>query len=272
MLKRNIADLSEAPEGTEGFYTQNDDGSFDLQVDGPGATDVTKLKTALANERAAHKGTKGQFTGIDVTAAELQELRDAKEDLAFQLESAPKAQSPEELEDRAEIIAARKTRELDRELQQLRADNANYMDAIGQHEAAQTQRSLRDAALDAISGDKGVKIVESAREDLLPFVERSFEMNDMGEIVSRDGIGIEPGLTIRETLTEMASSGRRSHWFEQSQGAGAQGAKGGNAASANNPFKTGNLTEIAQLIKNDRSRATAMAKAAGVENPAKYGL
>ena len=272
MIKRNIATLEEAGE-LAGHYVENADGTYSLEVDGPGADDVAKLKTALAAERGAHKDTKGRYTGIDMTAAEIQELRDRADDLNFQLEAAPKAASPEELEDRAELLAARKTRELDRELSTLREQNQSFSDAIKAHEGAATQRSLRDAAIDALAGDKGVKIVDSAREDLIPFVERSFEMNDLGEIVSKDGVGLEPGLTVRETLTEMQASGRRSHWFSQSAGAGAAGSKSGAPAGGPNPFSKDSfsLTEIDQLVKSDPSRARALAKAAG-ESPAKYGL
>ncbi len=271
MLKRTIESLEEA--GDLASYYVEVDGGYELQVDGPGASDVAKLKTALAAERSAHKETKSRFSGIDMDATEIQALRDRADDLSFQLESAPKATDPQEMEDRAELLAARKTRELDRELQTLREQNSTYSEAIKMHEGAATQRTMRDAALDAISGDKGVKLVDSAREDLLPFVERSFEMNDLGEIVSKEGVGLEPGLTIRESLTEMQASGRRSHWFAQSAGAGAAGNKAGTPAGGPNPFAkdTFSLTEIGSLVKSDPSRAKALAKAAG-ENPAKFGL
>lgn len=271
MIKRRIESLEDA--GDLASYYVETDGGYELQVDGPGSEDVSKLKQALAAERSAHKETKSRYTGIDLSATEIQELRDRADDLSFQLESAPKAADPQELEDRAELLAARKTRELDRELQSLREQNSSYTNAIQMHEAAQTQRTMRDAALDAISGDKGVQLVDSAREDLLPFVERSFELNDLGEIVSKDGVGLEPGLTIRESLTEMQASGRRSHWFKQSAGAGAAGSKSGTPAGGPNPFQkeTFNMTEIGALVVSDPARAKALAKAAG-ENPAKFGL
>lgn len=271
MIKRRIESLEDAGD-LASYYTEVD-GGYELQVDGPGADDVSKLKQALANERAAHKETRAKYAGIDMTADEIRALRDNNEDLQFQLESAPKASDPQELEDRAELLAARKTRELDRELATLREQNSSYVNAIQMHEAAANQRTMRDAAMDAISGDKGVQLVDSAREDLLPFVERSFEMNDLGEIVSKDGVGLEPGLTIRETLNEMQASGRRSHWFKQSAGAGAAGNKSGTPAAGPNPFAkdTFNMTEIGRLVGSDPARAKALAKAAG-ENPAKFGL
>jgi hypothetical protein len=272
MIKRRITSLEEAPEGLASYYVESGDG-FALEIDGPGPEDVEKLKAALANERESHKATKSRFSGVDLTADEIQQLRDEADDLRFQLENAPKARDPQEMEDRAELLAARKTRELDRELQALREQNSSFNEAIKLHEAAANQRMLRDAAMDAVSGDKGIKLVDSAREDLIPFVERSFEMNDLGEIVSKEGIGLEPGLTIREALNEMQASGRRSHWFAQSTGAGASGSKGGAAAGGPNPFAKDsfNMTEIGRLIKSDPARAKALAKAAG-ESPAKFGL
>ena len=272
-MKYRIDSLDEAGEHA-GLYKETDGGGYVLAVEGVPSDlsgDVSRLKNSLDSERSAHKETKNKFSGVDLTAGEIQALRDEAEDLRYQMENAPK-RDESNIEERAELLAGRRTREMDRELAQLREDKTSYMQAIELHEAAASQRLMRDAALDAISGKDGVKLVDSAREDLLPFVERSFAVNEMGEIVSKDGVGLEPGMSIKEILNDLQASGRRAHWFEGNTSAGASG--GASAGqSGDNPFKaeTRNMTEASRLVNNDPARAKAMIRAAG-ENPSRYGL
>jgi len=62
MLKRRIESLEDAGD-LAGYYVEAD-GGYELQVDGPGSEDVSKLKQALAAERSAHKETKSRFAGM----------------------------------------------------------------------------------------------------------------------------------------------------------------------------------------------------------------
>ena len=61
MIKRKIESLEDAGD-LAGYYVEAD-GGYELQVDGPGSEDVTKLKAALAAERSAHKETKSRSLG-----------------------------------------------------------------------------------------------------------------------------------------------------------------------------------------------------------------
>ena len=271
MLKAVINDIEEAGAAAE-FYVEKD-GKYELQVEGMKTEgDIERLQRALANEREAHKSTKEGFSWVgELSAAEVQELRDAREDLTYQLENAPK-QDEAMIEERAERLAARQTRGLERQLAEIQAERDAHLNAISLHEAAQGQRLIKDSVEAALSGSDALKLAEGAIADVVPFAERVMEVRD-GRVVAREGIeGVDPGASFTDVLADIQASGRRKHWFPASTGAGAQG---GDAAGnlAGNPFagENRNMTEIGRLIKADPNKARALAKAAG-DNPARYGL
>jgi DNA-binding transcriptional MerR regulator len=276
MLKFLIDSLDGVDDSLHGFYTPTDDGKFQLQLDGGPqdlSGDVQRLKGALEKERDAHKQTKSKYAGLDgVTLEEIQELRDKAEDLEYQLEKAGKP-NDEAIEERAEKLAARQTRKLEEQIAALQGEKDSYLNAIALHEAAANQRKIKDAVEAALTGDDALSIVDSAREDIIPFAERIMTINDDGEVVSKDGVGFEPGLSFSEVLGDIQASNRRGHWFKQNKSAGANGGDG-NQAGGPNPFKAGptfNLTKASQLVKEDPKRARALIMAAG-ESPTKFGL
>jgi len=272
MLKAIYETAEEIPASAAEFYVERN-GQFELQVDGMKTTgDIERLQTALSNERSSHKDTKSRYNWVgDLSSDEVQQLRDAQEDLQHQLETRPAGLSDEQVEERAERLAARKMRGTERELTSLREERQSYLNAISLHEAAQAQRSIKDSVETALSGQNSIKVVESAREDIIPFAERIMTINEAGEAVTRDGVGFEPGLPFSEVLADLQATGRRSHWFPGNTGAGASGSKGAAANLGSNPFADNNLTEIGKIVKTDPTKARTLAKAAGV-NPAMYGL
>lgn len=276
-LKLKIDSLEEAAEGTEGFYVENEDGTYSLEVEGAPkdlSEDVSKLNKSLQAERAAHKATKSKFSWVgELTRDEVQELKDAKEDLEHKLEDG-KSASESEIEERAERLAARQTRKLQQTIDSLTSEVNNHREAISLHEAAGAQRKIKDAVESSLSAKDALAVVDSAREDIVPFAERIMHVNEEGEVVTRDGVGFEPGLPFAEVLADLQSSGRRSHWFKGSEGTGASGNDGGsNTHAGPNPFskETFSLTEIAQIKRENPRRALALCKAAK-ENPAKFGI
>jgi len=113
---------------------------------------------------------------------------------------------------------------------------------------------------------KGVNIVDSAREDIIPFAERIMQLDANGQVTVKDGVGYEPGMNFGEVLADLQASGRRAHWFPGNTGAGAGGATGTpSTLGQDNPFKEDsfNFTEIGQIVKSDPAKAKLLAKAAG---------
>lgn len=274
MLKMKItAEEIETVGAAAEFYSEVSDGSYELQVDGAKSQgDVDRLSRALENERSSHRETKTRYDWVgDLDRDEVQSLRDAKEDLTFQLEKAPKM-GEDEVEARAEKLANRATRKLEAQISELTATNSAHADAITLHEAAAGQRSIKDAVDASLQGEGSLKLVDGALEDVRPYAERVMTVVD-GRVVSREGVeGVEAGLPFADVLADIQASGRRKHWFPASTGAGAAGGKGGENLG-NNPFAEGsrNMTEIGKIVQNDPAKARALAKAAG-ENPARYGL
>jgi len=275
MLKYTVNSLDDVDSSVQNFYQETDDGKFRLNVEGGPADlsgDVQRLKGALEKEREAHKGTKQKFQGFDgISLDEIQELRDKAEDLEFQLETSGK-KNDEQIEERAEKLAARQTRKLEEQIAALSAEREQYAAAIKLHEAAANQRKIRDAVEESLSGNDALAIVDSAREDILPFAERIMTINEDGEVVSKDNVGFEPGLTFAEVLGDIQASGRRGHWFKQNKSGGANGGSGSDIGGEN-PFKAGtrNMTKASLIVRDDPRRAKALILAAG-DDPKRYGL
>ena len=277
MIKSQYSDSEEIPEAHRELFTERN-GAFEIEVDGmKTAGDVERLQTALANERTSHKDTKSRYGWVgELTNEDVQKLRDAQEDLTHQLELKPEGLTDEQVEERAERLAARKTRTLERSIEELSAERDAHSAAIRLHEAAQAQRLIRDSVDGALTGPNSLSVVESAREDIVPFAERIMTVVD-GKVVSRDGVGVEPGLSFGEVLSDMKATGLRSHWFPGNTGAGANGSQDGGGNLGNNPFvgepgdSTFNLTEIGVIRRADPAKAKMLAKAAG-KNPAHYGI
>ena len=273
MLKSQYENVEEIPEAQRELFTERN-GVFEIEVEGmKTAGDVERLQTALSNERTAHKDTKGRYNWVgELTSEDVQKMKDAQEDLQHQLELKPEGLTDEQVEERAEKLAARKTRALERSIEDLTVERDSFGSAIKIHEAAQAQRLIRDSVDEALSGPNALSVVESAREDIIPFAERVMAVVE-GKVVSRDEVGVEPGISFADVLADLKASGRRSHWFPGNTGAGANGSQEGGTSLGSNPFASDNfnLTEIGKIVSADPVKAKTLAKAAGV-NPAKFGL
>ena len=276
MLKAIYNNVEEIPEQFASLYTERN-GQYELTgIEGVKTSgDVDRLSTALSNERNAHKSTKTQYSWVgELTHDEVQNLRDAQEDLAHQLSTRPQGLTDEQVEERANTMAMRQTRQMERDLAALRTERDAHAAAIQLHEGAAAQRSIRDAVDSALSGSNALPVIDSAKEDIVPFAERIMTVDSQGQVVTRDGVGYEPGLPFGEVLAELKASGRRSHWFPGNTGAGAAGSAPGNKANfGSNPFSQDsfNLTEIGKIVTSDPAKAKMLAKAAKV-NPADFGL
>lgn len=272
-IKANYETSEEIPEQYAELFTERN-GAYELNIEGvKTSADVERLQTALSNERNSHKDTKIRYNWVgDLDASQVQSLRDAQEDLQHQLETKPAAMSDEQVEERAERLASRQTRALDRQIAELTGERDAYSNAISLHEAAANQRSIRDAVDDALAGSNAISVVDGAREDIIPFAERVMTVQD-GKILSKEGIGFEPGLPFAEVLAELKATGKRGHWFQGNTGAGANGSAGPNMSLGSNPFAKDsmNITEIGKVVQADPARAKALAKAAGVD-PSDFGL
>jgi hypothetical protein len=123
---------------------------------------------------------------------------------------------------------------------------------------AERNRMIKGAAGSAA---RSARMLNEAIEDLELLAERVLEIDAAGDVVTKEGVGVTPGLTPEQWVAELQT--KRPHWWGTTGGGGAGG--GRNAAGGLNPFThdNWNITEQSKLYKADPKRADAQARAAG---------
>lgn len=253
--------LDDIPEQYRDLYSERN-GQFELSgiVGVKTQADIDRLSMSLSKERNDHKDTKtrAQIWG-DLNHDEVM----ASLDRIPELEAAAKEGGIDE-EKMNELVEGRiKTRiaPIDRENAQLKVDNETLSSKIMEFQTKETTRKVHDnvrsACMDA-------KVLDTAQEDVLFLSERVFEVReDDGEVVTRDNVGVTPGIRAQDWLTEM--QGKKPHWWPASQGSGSNGGNGGHNFS-DNPWssKGWNVTKQGLYAKqHGMDKATSAAKAAG---------
>lgn len=259
----------EVPEAHVELYTEVD-GKFQLTgINGlVTKADVDKLNTALGKERTDHKATKakvavwGDMDQEKVVAdlEELTEMRAAAE--AGDPDGKGKADFEAKVNATAEArINAAKTAS-DRTIAELTKTNEDQAGVIVGWETKETGRTIGDEVGKACTASK---VIDTAVSDVKMLGERIFEINEEGLVLTKEGVGVTPGIAPEIWLSEMQE--KRPHWWPMSQGGGSKG--GGNSGTGfpNNPFsgEHWNMTGQAKAINEDRGKAERMALSAGTK-------
>lgn len=256
-LKAIVPNLEEVPEQYHDLYTERN-GQFEFTgVEGVKTqADVDRLQSALTKERNDHKDAKGR----------LALLGDRKiEDVLTQLDRIPELEAAAQGHDEDKIhqlVEARikgKMAPLERELGELRKANGEQADVITGYQSRERTRTIGDSIRRAA---KEMKVLPEALEDALMY-ERAFEIDEAGNVVTRDESGFTPGVDAKVWLTDMQT--KRPHWWGPSQGGGAGGNRGGGLGGGENPWSADgwNMTKQGMVLKENRTRAEQLAKAAG---------
>ncbi|QJI53347.1 capsid assembly scaffolding protein [Alteromonas phage vB_AcoS-R7M] len=260
MLNFKYANQSDIPSEFVSLYTEVNGEWVLTQVSGIKTTDdVERVQESLRKEREDHKATKRKLAGFNgLDPDEVHEKLDRFEELEA---SAGDKVDDDKLNQMVETRLRSRTAPLERKIKSLeddlvsvRSENENYV----QKDRRNTiQAEIRKAG-------KKAGIRDTALDDAFLYGDSIFEVNEAGNVVTRDQVGVTPGINPEVWFTEIKQA--RSHWWPESQGAGATGGRGGNAG-ASNPFsKEGwNLTEQGKLIKADRAKAEQMAASAGTK-------
>lgn len=223
---------------------------------------ISRLETSLSNERGLHKETKeklkiwGDLDFADVSA---------KLDRFPELEAASKgnlddAAIEEAVQRRVEGTINTKLAPLQRELKATTTERDALLAENNGFKQGNTQRKIHDSMRVAM---KGMKVLGEAEEDVL-LRDGLFEINEEGNVLTRDGVGVAPGLSPESWLTEMQET--KTHWWPGSQGGGAGGSKNRGGFTGKNPWSgdSWNMTEQgAYLRTHGKERAEKMAQAAG---------
>lgn len=222
--------------------------------------DVDRLTGALTHEKTNHKTTKEKLAlWADLNADEVK----GKLARFDELEAAASGKIPE---DKLEsIVTARlkaKLAPLETESARAKADLVVAQSKIAQFEQLERTRRIHDVVRQAAVA---AKVVDPAIEDVLFLAERLFEVDEEGNVVTRDNVGVTPQIDPTVWLSDMPA--KRPHWWPVSQGGGARGNGSGNGFGGSNPFqKQGfNLTNAMRAYKENPVRAKQMADAAGFD-------
>ncbi len=227
--------------------------------------DVDKLNVALGKERTDHKATKAKVAvwadvdkeKNDADLVELTELRAAAEAGEGGKDAKEKFEKGVNAAAEARISAAKIAS--DRVITDLEKVGTEQAEKIVGFEKADTVRNIGD---DVRKATTAAKVIDTAVEDVLMYAERVFEINDEGLVLTRDNVGVTPGIAPEIWLAEMQD--KRPHWWPVSQGGGAGGGSGGQGFP-NNPWtrEHWNLTDQGKAIRADKAKAERMATAAG---------
>jgi len=256
-LKAVLDTLDDIPEHFHSLYTERN-GKFELTgIEGVRTqADVDRLQAALSKERSEHKATKEKFSAF--ANLDPQEVL-AKLDRFPELEEAAKGKLDDAKID--ELVSKRiksKLSPLEREISELKAQLSEREQLIADFKAKETQRTIFDKVREAATS---AKILPEAMEDALLLAERVFEVTEDGRVLTKDNVGVTPGVDPTVWFTDLQS--KRPHWWGPSAGGGASGSK--TPGGMQNPFsyEHWNLTEQGKLLTTNRARAEQLAKAAG---------
>lgn len=220
--------------------------------------DFQRVHRALESEKNNHKELRtkwGNFFG-DKKPEDIQ----AQLDRVAELEIIAKDKVDDtKLQELAETRANAKLAPVVRERDGLKAQLAEKDQIIEGFKAEKVQRAIHDDVRGVASK---AKVIDTAMEDVLMLAERMLEVNEEGKIVTKDGVGVTPGVDAAVWLSEMQQ--KRPHWWPPSAGGGGKGGTGG-GFGADNPWSADNwnVTKQGQLAMANPQRAADMARAAG---------
>lgn len=227
--------------------------------------DVQAALAARDNEKAEHAKTK-EALGVwgDLKHDEVM----AKLDRLPELEAAAKgpldqAKIDEIVAGRVDGTIASRLAPVERENSKLKQQVEKLAEENAKHVTANRDRQIGDE-IRAAAGPEGAKLRESAIGDALMHRGLFEVREDDGAVVTKDGVGVTPGLDPAAWLSEVEQAGTKSHWWDAPEGGGARG--GGPGAGGPNPWTGGNWNVTAQgayIKKHGLEKATRMAKAAG---------
>lgn len=259
MLNSILDSLEGLSDELKGYYVEKN-GKFELQVAGMKTqADIDRLQSALVKERNDHKILRDRYAP----------LSDKKvEDILAQLDRIPELEAsasgkPDETKIN-ELVEARiksKLGPLEREKGTLSQKLTEALKNLEGFQIKERVRTIHDSVREAIQKMEGFQ--QSAIEDALLYAERMLDVDETGKVVTKEGVGVTPGVEATAWLSDMQA--KKSHWWGPSQGGGASGNRLGGPGIGNNPWKpeTWNMTEQGRILRENRARAEQLARVAG---------
>lgn len=252
------------PEGFGELFTEIE-GKWDFTgVNGMKTeADVENVKNALGNETRRHKETKEKYKCWDGMVHE--EVRaDLDKIEEYKIKADEGGVDDEKVEKLVEVRVRTATTPLQRELDELKETSVGQAERITGYEGKERVDTIEKAVRKANSESKFGKVIDTAMEDTLMYARSVLEINDEGEVVTKDSADMVPGLKVDVWLQEMAT--KKPHWYPVSEGGNSEGSKNFKGM-ANNPWSKlhWNRTKQAAYVKeHGTEKGTQMSKLAGV--------
>lgn len=229
VLEIEYASMDDVPDGYADLYEEKGGKAVFNGIKGIRTqADVTKLERSLAAEREETQKWKDRFSPWSEMDHD-----DVTEQLASIPELRKIAESKGVDEDQiANMVRDRVERETAKEQRKREKAEAERDEALGQVEqfkAAEVRRSII-ADVTAAAQSKAIGLRAEAIEDACELGLRLFERTEDGDTVTRDGVGVTPGLTPEDWLDELRE--KKPHWWPESVGAGARGSGRGGGLDA----------------------------------------
>ena len=275
-LKTSYEKQEEIPEGYGELYVEKD-GKWNLTgIEGVKTqADIDKLQEAARKEREATKVVKTQLDAIKTALGEidpatipasLEELNEAR----ARLDTLTKEGKIDETKIQGQIDAAVTRavgpvkRDLDAAQRQLEAERKKTIEKEAEKTALQEsikQERIRNTIRAAVTGGK-TPVLPTAVDDAVLVGERMFDYTDDGKLVTKNDVGVTPGLDPAEWTKDMME--RKPHWWPTSVGGGARGGGPGNVGiGKDNPWSAEGWNITAQGQKVREVGAAKAAEMAG---------
>jgi len=244
------------------LYTE-EDGQFKLTgVEGLKTQgDIDRIQEGLSKERNDHKKTKESLKvwdgkNFDEIMAELDKIEEYKLGAEGKIDE-------EKMKTMVEARIKTLMAPVDRKQKELDDENGTLRERVSGYEIKETKSTIQSAVRKANTDSKIGKIVDTAMDDALMLAGSLFEVNEAGQVITKENVGVTPGITADVWLAEMAI--KKPHWYPASVGSGADGGKGG-GGMAKNPWSKNHWNRTEQAIyskTHGQEKAAQMAKAAG---------
>lgn len=252
--------IEEIPESYRDLYTERDGKLHLTGISGVKTEkDIQTLRSSLDAARGDVKKVADKLTAwesLGESPEEVQKILDKVPELEAAAEGKLDEDKINEIaERRAESLAAPHRREAEKLKNQI-SEVSKERDELSQ------QAKLREVHDSVRSAMSEAKVVGSAQDDVLLLSERLFEKDESGNVVTKENVGVTPGLSPKEWLEDVKP--KKPHWWPASIGGGADGSGGGGVGD--NPWskKNWSLTKQGEYLReNGVEAAERAAKAAG---------
>lgn len=259
-LELSYASEDDIPENAKEYYTEENGEWILTGVKGGGKKNIDRLEESLRKERTDHKSTKSTYSklqGLDID--ELLKRNDEYDELKIRAEA---TKDDKKIDEIVETRIKSRLTPLQRELQQtkemLTGITTERDELVNKERSSKVRSAIRKAA-------RSAKVVDTAVEDIEQLGSVLFDLDDAGNIVSKEGVGVTPGMDPSMWLSDMKD--KKPHWFPSSFGGGGKGGKGGQGFDGDNPWSADgwNLTAQGRIIRENPDKAKRMASLHGVD-------